>query len=118
MDPRGGEVEHPSDIVRGNEVPGRPQHVRAQDRPRVEGAIDVDFRHPLCSKTDRPFGSGIILGLHRARPSNDLGWTSKLGTIESVVAKSTANEIHVSGLGDSTRDGAGGGDGVGDPDAA
>ena len=74
MDVRRGQLQHPADVRGGDEVPGRPHDVCAQDPPGIEGAVECRLRCRFWQpKTERPLRGAELLRLHRAKPRHDIG---------------------------------------------
>ena len=49
-----GEVEEPADVVRGDEVPRRPQHVGAKDVATIEARSEIAVGQPWRTDTQPP----------------------------------------------------------------
>ncbi len=73
MNSRGRQLEHPVQVRGGDEVPGWPHDMRAEDAPVVERALDAGvgraIRHP---QRERPFRGRIVLCLHGTEPRDQV----------------------------------------------
>ena len=67
-DARRRQREHPADVLRRYEMPGRPKDVRPKDVAPIEGAIDVGVGERRCAKRQCPLGAGVVLRLDGAEP--------------------------------------------------
>src|SRR2546430_11171884 len=69
---RGGQLEHPANVLRRYEMPRRPKHMGTEDPARVKGALDpgvgCSARHP---QTQSPLCGRELLGLDRAQPGDE-----------------------------------------------
>ncbi len=70
-DPRRRRREQPADVRRQHEVPGRPQHVGAQDVAGREGALDRSVVSTLRAHPDGPLGGAVVLRLDGAEEADD-----------------------------------------------
>ena len=68
-DPRTGEVQQPPHVFRHHEMPGWPQHVRAQNCAVIKEPIDGGGAGSTA-QTQRPLPPGVVLRLHRSHPSH------------------------------------------------
>src|SRR5204862_472630 len=96
---RTGQLEHPPDVGRKNEMPGRTQHVRAENLPSVELALDAAVGRITRALSNCPFRTRIVLGLHRAERLDDVARSSgTVGSQELPGKASPANvaSVHVS----------------------
>ena len=69
---RAGELEHPTDVGRRDEVPGRAQHVRAQDRAVGDERFDLRVDDAGRALRDGPLRAGIVLRLYGTESLDDL----------------------------------------------
>src|SRR5205823_10654651 len=69
---RRSELEHPANVVRRDEVPRRPQDVRAQDPSLIDLPFDVGVSCTMSALTERPFGSSVILRLDGTEGAHDV----------------------------------------------
>ena len=67
-DAPGGEFQHPADVFRGDQMPGRPHHMRTQDFSPREGFPDRSCRRRFQPYADGPAGHGVILSLNGSHP--------------------------------------------------
>jgi hypothetical protein len=67
-----GELQHPLNVLRADEVPGWPQHMRAKNAAGIKGAIERGLGRVWKSERERPEGWGVILGLDRPKPAHDV----------------------------------------------
>lgn len=70
VNPGGRQAQHPSDVIRRDEVPRRPQDVRSQDLTPRERLLDVGLGAVACPLADRPLRLGEFLGLHGTEPAD------------------------------------------------
>ncbi len=70
---RAAQREQPADVVRGDEVPGGPEHVGPHDRAVRDRPVDVGVvQEALRPLPDRPHRRAVLLGLHREVPPHGL----------------------------------------------
>jgi hypothetical protein len=62
-DARSGQLEQPSDVLGRNEVPGRSQHVGADDAALVQQCLELRRGREPRAAGDRPGGLARVLGL-------------------------------------------------------
>src|SRR5258706_11306652 len=72
MDTRSGEHQHPTNVGRGNKMPGGAQNMRAQDRTLAKGPLYSGVGRGFQAESDGPFRGWIVLGLDSAKPLNGL----------------------------------------------
>ncbi len=86
---RTGELQHPADVCRGNEVPGRPQYVGAKDASPFNGALYGGVVRPV-RRTQRkaPLGRPVLLRLHRPEPCDHPVGRQQSGAGDALVMKS------------------------------
>ena len=87
VNPRRAEFQQPADVLGRDEMPRRPQYVRAQDLTVVERFLDVVAIAAGRSDTDRPLGGRKILRLHGTEPRHDLRRRLPIWTGQVMVAK-------------------------------
>ena len=63
VDPRPSECEEPTDVVRGDEMPGRPQNVGAENVATGKRFVDGVSGQPRRSQREGPFRGQVFLGL-------------------------------------------------------
>ncbi len=84
-----GELQHPADVVPGNEVPGGTQDVSAEDAALLDRVLDRGVGR-ACRRAQRepPLGGPVFLGLHRAEPRDHPGRRQPTGSGDALVIKS------------------------------
>jgi hypothetical protein len=87
MDPRRGEIQHPADVGRCNEMPGRPHDVGAQDAPFSKCPVCSGIRQSVRALGERPFCARILLSLDGAQPSDGLFRLLKRGACQVLVVQ-------------------------------
>jgi hypothetical protein len=89
MHARRCQLQHPADVVPGNEMPGRAHHVRTQDLSSVEGSIDLLLGGRLRqSKTETPLRGAELLRLHRAQPGHEIGGPAVASPSDALIVES------------------------------
>src|SRR5690606_26955525 len=67
-DARRGELDQPTDVAGGDEVPGRAEDMRAQNVAVCIRALHVAGAESTRPQTDRPTRNRVFLRLHGAEP--------------------------------------------------
>jgi hypothetical protein len=88
-----GEREHPADVRGHDEVPRWPQHVCPQDRTRRDRALDRRIAGAPHAHPERPFGIGVFLRLHGAKPAHHFVRTAEAAASEPLVEKARVQDI-------------------------
>ena len=107
MHARRGQVEHPSDVRRRDEMPGRAQHVRPENPPVVAGAFDLGVgRGSGHAQREAPPGGRVLLRLDGAEPGDDLFRTASPRPRDALVIESLTGDsaVHACGLVDNHED--------------
>ena len=104
-DPRRRGREQPADVGRQHEVPGRPQHVGAQDRAGVEGVLHVLVGRAGHTRAQGPLGRPVVLRLDRPEEADGLlgrraaarrsGAARAAGARRSALPASASNDAHL-----------------------
>src|SRR4029077_2820056 len=83
----------PPDVGRGDEMPGRAQHMSTENRSLVHGALDrgIDGAPGPCP--DAPFGAAVVLRLHGPEPAHDLSRGGQGGRQEGLSRESPLNDV-------------------------
>ena len=69
-----GQLQHPVDICRRDEMPSRAHYVRPEDSPFGQRALNLGVgRTRWHPQGQRPPGGWILLRLHGTEPGNDIG---------------------------------------------
>jgi len=88
IDARAGEFDEPGKVGAGDQMPGGPQHVRAQDVAARECGRELTWRVLAAdSLGDRPRGPGKVLRLHRPEPRHHLDRARAAQRTEPVVVE-------------------------------
>jgi hypothetical protein len=66
--------EHPSDILRHDEMPGRTHYVDTQNSAIVESPFDVSIGGFFYAKSQGPFCGSEILGLDSCKVGDSIHW--------------------------------------------
>ena len=72
-DARPGQFEHPADVGRRHEVPGRAQDVGPEDASLAERTLDILIGQSRDAQAERPLGGGVVLRLDGAHPRDNVG---------------------------------------------
>lgn len=70
MNTRAGNRQQPADILRQNEMPGRPHRVGPDQRSGGKHRIQIRIRRAFGTLSHPPFGMGILLRLYRDEMAN------------------------------------------------
>ena len=92
-DARRRQREHPADVLRRYEMPGRPKDVRPKDVAPIEGAIDIRVGERRCAKRQCPLGAGVVLRLDGAEPGDDLDRLFQIRSNELLIQESLADDV-------------------------
>ena len=95
LNARSGQHLHPANVGRRDEVPGRPQDVRAQDFAAREGGVHRGAVESARAQAERPPRSWIVLRLDSAEPRHDLARLPERRRREALVVQASP-ERHVS----------------------
>lgn len=87
------ELEHPADVLRCDEVPRRPQDVRAEDRALVERAVDRRIRRTDESLREIPLRRSVVLRLYRTESRDDLRGRGQRLSDEMLAGETLPNEV-------------------------
>ena len=72
--PRCAQRQHPADVVWRHEVPGRTEHVRAENRAVIERLLDVGVTEASRTQAEGPFRRRIVVRLDASQPRDELSW--------------------------------------------
>ena len=93
MHVRRGELQHPADVGRRDEVPGGAEDVGAEDLSLVDGPVQRRVGGPgRQAEAERPLGRTVLLGLHRSQPGDQLLRTARTGSRDPLVMESLAGD--------------------------
>ena len=93
MHVRGGQREHPANILRPDEMPGGAQEMRAQDCAFLERLLDKFLRGCLHAHAERPERAIIILHMDRAQPGDDLLGFLELACTDALVVEAVSGDV-------------------------
>src|SRR4029077_1249444 len=96
---RTGELEHPPDVGRKDEMPRRPQHVRPENLSLVKLALDAGVGRVTRALSNRPFRTRVVLSLHCAEGLDDVARSGGTASGQELAGKAPpANvlSVHVS----------------------
>src|SRR5438067_2563116 len=94
-DTRRGELEHPANVARRDEVPRRPQHVRAQDPPFVDLPFDLGVGDVSGALSQRPLRAGVVLCLHSAKRPHHFARARRTSRRQELARQSPATDVFV-----------------------
>src|SRR5262245_23313504 len=93
MHPWCAQLQHPTDVGRGHEMPCRPQKMGAQDVTFVKGVHDVLIILFLQTQGDGPPGHGKFLALHGAQPCDHLCRPGKCCFSDALVEQPLGDDV-------------------------
>ena len=92
---RTGEGEQPAEILRRDEVPGRPHHVRADEGAGVERAVEGRVGGVPRPEGERPLRAGVVLRLDGAEPPHRVGGRVERRADEALIAEAVRGDVHL-----------------------
>ena len=98
LDPRPGQLLDPANVCRRDEVPGRPHHMRPENRALAERALDRAIVGVARTQPDSPFRAGVVLRLHRAEPADHVGGRAAGAAAQPLTAQSPGDRIDLQAL--------------------
>ncbi len=90
---RGGGLEQPADVGRGDEVPGGAEDVRAEDVAAIEGVVQGCAGGVFDAQPEAPFGAVVVLRLDGAKPGDGLLGTGQRRAGEVLVGEPVGDEV-------------------------